>query len=110
AVTSQGGWVALADVRAAEAAGAATRVADVAGAPSVRVVEDAVEPDLLVTVPGDAGRTDLTGTLSQAQQRWALSHGREASVPQQRGLAGAVLRALGDGVTVGERVVTDPSA
>jgi len=114
AVTGQGRWVALASVRGAEAAGAATRVADVAGAPSVRVVEDPVQDDHLVALPVESDRAEAerggAAMLSPAQRRWALSHGREVSAPQEGGLAGAVLRALGDGVTVGDRVVTDPSA
>ncbi|MFI8527557.1 hypothetical protein ACIGB8_24070 [Promicromonospora sukumoe] len=104
-------WIALAPARSPQDAAAATRVADVAGAPSLRVLEDVVEDDQLVTVaPPGIEPQSASMVLSADQERWALSHSRQVTIPPGGDLFGAVLVAVDGGLLVDQHVVTDVEA
>lgn len=105
--TTERTWVALAPARAPHDTAAATRVADVAGAPSLRVLEDPAEDDWLVAVPPAGARDMASAVLSVDQERWARSHGRQVMVPPGGDLFAAVLQAADGGLLVDQRLVTD---
>lgn len=105
--TTEHTWVALAPARSPQDAAAATRVADVAGAPSIRVLEDLVEDDRLLAVPAVAERDPASAVLSADQERWTASHGRQVTVPPGGDLFDAVLLAADGGLLVDQRLVAD---